>query len=126
MAGEKIFENKVKKFLNEQNCWTVKYWGGGGFTRSGVPDLLICCNGRFIAAEIKAENGQPTVLQLITLKRITESGGIAVLLYPKDFEQFRQMIKAIWSSKDSEVIQLKQMFAFRINEELRRQTNEHF
>lgn len=27
MAEEKNFENKIKKFLDEQNCWYVKYWG---------------------------------------------------------------------------------------------------
>ena len=121
MGPEKTFEDKVKKFLNEQNCWHVKYWGGGGFTKSGIPDLLICCNGRFIAAEIKAEKGKPTVLQLVTLKRIHESGGIAVLLYPEGFELFQSLIKGIWCSHE-EVIRIKQEFARQIDEELRRRT----
>lgn len=43
MAAEKNFENKVKKFLKENGCWILKYWGGAAFTRSGIPDLLVCC-----------------------------------------------------------------------------------
>lgn len=43
MAAEKNFEEKVKKYLKENGCWFLKYWGGGGFTKSGIPDLLVCC-----------------------------------------------------------------------------------
>ena len=47
MAAEKQFENKVKKYLAERNDWYLKYWGGGGFTKSGVPDLIVCDKGLF-------------------------------------------------------------------------------
>ena len=58
MAKEKDLENKVKQFLKDNGCWYVKYWGGGGYTRSGVPDLLICCTGIFMAVELKAPKGR--------------------------------------------------------------------
>ena len=54
MAQEKNFENKVKDFLKKEGCWYVKYWGGGQYTKKGVPDILACCNGRFIGIEVKA------------------------------------------------------------------------
>ena len=92
MAAEKNFENRVKKFLKEQGCWFVKYWGGGQFTKAGVPDLLICCNGHFIAAEIKAPNGKPSDLQLWNIEQIRKAGGFADVLYPKDFEEFKKLI----------------------------------
>ena len=38
---EKILENRVKEFLKSEGCWLVKYWGGGSYTRAGVPDLLV-------------------------------------------------------------------------------------
>ena len=56
MAEEKNLENRIKKFLKNEECWCLKYWAGGGFTKSGIPDLLICCNGHFIGAEIKASD----------------------------------------------------------------------
>lgn len=92
MAAEKEFENKVKAFLKEQGCWFIKYWGGGGFTKSGVPDLLVCCKGSFLGVELKARSGRPSVLQVRELGRIRSAGGYAVLLYPQDFDLFKELV----------------------------------
>jgi hypothetical protein len=91
MAAEKQFEAKVKAFLKEQWCWTLKTWSNG-IQRSGIPDLMVCCNGYFIGAELKAEHGKPSELQKWNLKKIRESGGIGIVLYPKDFEDFKKLI----------------------------------
>lgn len=95
MAEEKNFENKVKRFLKREECWCLKYWAGGGFTKSGIPDLLICCNGYFIGAEIKAENGTPSALQIRELMNIQKASGIGILLYPEDFETFQHLIQEL-------------------------------
>ncbi len=93
MAAEKNFENRVKKFLKEQECYFIKYWGGASYTKSGVPDLLVCCNGHFIGIEVKAEKGKPSELQIYNLREIDKAGGYGVLLYPKDFEKFKVFIE---------------------------------
>lgn len=55
---------------------------------------MICCNGHFIGAEIKAENGKPSELQLYHLEEIWKAGGIGVLLIPtKGIEKVRNYIK---------------------------------
>lgn len=82
----------MKKFLKEQDCWFIKYWGGGEFTKSGVPDLLICCNGYFLGVELKGPKGKPSELQLWNIKQIQKAGGIAMVLYPDDFEKFKALI----------------------------------
>lgn len=92
MAAEKLFENQIKRFLKSRKAWVLKYWGGGNYTKSGIPDLLICHDGRFIACEVKAERGKPSDLQIKTLIEIGQSGGIPVLLYPKDFDKFKELI----------------------------------
>lgn len=92
MAQEKNFENRVKSFLKNEGCYLVKYWGGGNFTKSGIPDLLICCNGSFVAVELKAKSGKPSELQLYNLRKINDAGGFAILLYPQDFENFKKFI----------------------------------
>lgn len=96
MASEKNFENKVKKFLKDKGCWFIKYWGGAAYTKSGIPDLLVCCAGFFIGVEIKAPNGKPSELQLYNLKKIDEAGGYGILLYPKDFEIFQKFINSLF------------------------------
>lgn len=92
MAGpEKKFELKVRKFLEEQGCWVLKTWSNGT-QRTGVPDLLVCCSGFFLGIEIKAEKGKPTPLQLWNIDKIKEAGGVGLVLYPKDFEEFKSNI----------------------------------
>ena len=93
---EKEFEKKVKQFLKEQHCWVLKTWSNG-VQREGVPDLLVCCDGFFIGIELKAEEGEPSKLQLWNIDKIRESEGIAIVLYPEKFDQFKHMIKLIRS-----------------------------
>lgn len=103
MAAEKNYENRIKDYLQEQRCWFIKYWGGGGFTRSGIPDLLVCINGFFVGIEVKADRGRPSDLQLRQLRQIRKAGGIAILLYPDDFGTFKTLVSAL-KSKDGMVI----------------------
>lgn len=91
MGSEKNFENRIKKFLKNEGIWFVKYFANG-FTRSGVPDILACVNGYFVAIEVKAENGVVAPLQLFNRDKIRESGGIAVILYPNQFEDFKTLV----------------------------------
>ncbi len=95
MAEEKTFENKIKSYLKEKGAWFLKYWGGGNFTKVGIPDLLVCYKGHFIAIEVKASCGKPSDLQLYHLKKIEEAGGKAFLLYPKDFNDFKSYIESL-------------------------------
>ncbi|MFR9293585.1 MAG: VRR-NUC domain-containing protein [Turicibacter sanguinis] len=89
---EKSFENKVKKFLKEQGCYFIKYWGGGIFTQEGVPDLLVCCNGHFLGIELKSPTGTPSELQKYNIQEIRKAGGKGIILYPSEFETFKSMI----------------------------------
>lgn len=88
---EKQFETKVKQFLKSHNIWFTKIWGGG-FQKAGIPDLLCCINGHFVAIELKGANGTATELQKYNIKKINESGGIGLILYPKDFRKFKALV----------------------------------
>ena len=96
---EKQFEGKVKSFLKKQGCWVLKTWSNG-IQRSGVPDLLVCCNGYFLGIELKAENGRPTELQKWNIEKIKKAGGIGMILYPRDFEQFQDLIRNLQKGFD--------------------------
>lgn len=105
MATEKNFENRVKKFLKEQGCWTLKTWGGG-LQRSGIPDLLVCCKGFFIGVELKAPNGKPSDLQLWNLMKISDAGGFGWLLYPDKFEEFKEFVRRIKEGAIIEAVEI--------------------
>lgn len=94
IAAEKNFENKIKKFLKENNVWFVKYFANR-MTKSGIPDILACVNGYFVAIEVKAENGKPSELQKYHRDKINESMGMAVILYPQDYHLFQQLVKSL-------------------------------
>lgn len=95
MAAEKQFENQVRKFLLLlPKAWHYKNWAGP-YSKAGVPDILACVNGYFVAIEIKAANGHPSELQKRNIKQIKDSGGIAYILYPKNFEQFKEDMKKL-------------------------------
>ena len=91
MGPEKTFENKVKKHLADAGCWVLKTWSNG-VQRSGVPDLLVCCNGYFLGVEIKAKTGKPSELQLWNVEKIKEAGGLAIVLYPDHFAEFKALV----------------------------------
>jgi Holliday junction resolvase len=76
-------EGKVKKQVRA----TLDYFGAyyfspatGGYGRSGVPDIVACYNGRFIAIEVKAGDNQPTALQQRELAMIQKRGGVALVI----------------------------------------------
>lgn len=64
-------------------------------TRKGIPDILACVNGHFVAIEVKASNGKPSDLQIYNVTKINEAGGVAVILYPEGFEDFKRLIERL-------------------------------
>ena len=67
MGSEKAFEKRVKEFLKQQNCWVLKTWSNG-VQRSGVPDLLVCCNGVFLGIELKAQKRKTKRTSIVECK----------------------------------------------------------
>lgn len=95
MAEEKRFENKIKEFLKEQGAWYIKYWAGSQYTKKGIPDLLACVNGYFIAIEVKATAGIASKLQLRHIDKIRNAGGFAFVVYPSGFDKLKEFIEGL-------------------------------
>lgn len=114
MAAEKLFEFHLKTWLESEGIYALgtpkrdmttppcgtweKRWGGGKYTKAGLPDMHIVVNGISIEAELKAPNGRPSELQKQKLNQIDDAGGIALVLYPKDFENFKKLVLGIKNS----------------------------
>lgn len=124
MAAEKNFENKVKRWLESMGIYPLgtaeqdmhvypcgyyeKRWGGG-YSKSGLPDLHIVVNGFNIDVELKAPNGKPSELQKHNITQINNSDSIAVILYPDNFEKFKELIREVdkWNGHTAELKRLK-------------------
>lgn len=97
MASEKTFENKIKLYLKSIGAYFIKTHGDR-FSKVGTPDILACVNGHFVAVEVKAEKGKPSELQLYHIEQIKKSGGYGIILYPKDFENFKKDMESLLTS----------------------------
>lgn len=94
MAQEKQFENKIKKMLEANGCYFVKFFANR-MTKVGVPDILASVNGYFVGIEVKAKNGHPSELQYYNLRKIRESGGFAFIVYPSGYDQLKAFIEGL-------------------------------
>lgn len=78
MRSEKTIENDVKRYIENQGGWWIKIQGGSNNPSVGVPDLLACINGRFVAIELKrSSGGVVSEIQKEQIRRIKNSGGVA-------------------------------------------------
>ena len=91
---EKPFETKCRRYLDRNGAYQIKYWGCQ-YTVAGVPDVLVCLNGRYIGIEMKGDTGRPSDLQLIHIDRIRAAGGYAFVLYPSAFDRFKAFVQDV-------------------------------
>lgn len=66
-----------------------------GFGRSGIPDVVACVNGFFLAIECKAGKNKPTALQVRELERIRYSGGVAVVVNEENWDTLPSLIRTL-------------------------------
>lgn len=91
IGPEKRFENKIKAYIKNKGGWFVKFFANRN-TKKGIPDILACINGYFIAIEVKDDHGSPTELQMYNCNKIREAGGLAYVVYPSGFEALKSII----------------------------------
>lgn len=79
MTPERKVKDKVRKVLTDLNAYYAMPIGTG-YGNAGVPDFLVCYQGRFIGIECKAQGNKPTALQLKNFKDIESAGGTVWLI----------------------------------------------
>ena len=90
---EKYLIEKIKAYLKSVDELFFFKEHGGQYGTSGIPDLIICYRGRFIAFEVKNEKGKTTVLQEITIRKIIKAGGYATVV--RSAEEVRAIIESL-------------------------------
>lgn len=89
---EKKIENKIKKYLEDHGIYYFKHHGNK-FSTVGVPDIIACYKGYFLAFEVKAPKGKTSKLQDYHIAKIKRSGGIAAVV--KSLEEVEDIIDKI-------------------------------
>jgi len=88
---EKNFKKKVISVLKDID--NLYYFVKEAAAIRGIPDLIICYKGRFIAWELKRSEKVALTwrdgheLQKYNIKKICDSGGIARVVYPENFKE---------------------------------------
>lgn len=75
--AEKEIVNSILRYLKTVPgcfCWKEH---GGMYGTAGIPDIICCYRGRFLAFEVKQPGRKLTRLQEITLNKIVSAGGLA-------------------------------------------------
>jgi len=77
--GESILSNKLRKDLG--NLFPSSLWwknAGSEFGEAGLPDVMGCINGSFVAIEVKKGKGWFSPLQVRWLKNAEKAGAISI------------------------------------------------
>ena len=72
---ERKVKDQIRKIL-DRYPYPYKFSPStGGYGSSGIPDIVACIHGKFIAIECKAKGNKPTALQMKNLYDIAAAGG---------------------------------------------------
>lgn len=87
---------RVKRVLDEHGIYHFSPFQAG-MGRAGIPDIICCCGGKFLAVECKAGKGKTTALQDREIQRIREHGGVALVIREDNINELEEAIQ--WLSR---------------------------
>lgn len=93
---ESLIQRKITDWLTSQKIWWMKAHQTT-FSRSGIPDLIVCLDGRFLSLEVKTEIGTPTPLQMRERERISKSGGRSDIV--RSLAEVKHIVKEMRSER---------------------------
>ena len=92
MTPEKKVKAKVVEILKGFGAYYF-YASTGGYGASGVPDIICCYKGRFLAIECKAGKNKPTLLQEAEMEKIRTAQGVAMVINEDNIDLLEQILK---------------------------------
>jgi len=90
---EKKVKDKVVKILKSHGIYYF-FPTTFGMGRSGVPDIICCFNGVFLAIECKAGKNKTTALQDMEIAAIRKAGGTAFVINENNINEIEDFINA--------------------------------
>jgi Holliday junction resolvase len=93
---EKIVKDKVVSVLKSEGVYYF-FPATHGFGRSGVPDIVCCVSGKFLAIECKANGNKPTALQIREIESIRRNDGVAIIVDETNWDMVRDLVKRLKS-----------------------------
>jgi Holliday junction resolvase len=94
LTPEGKIKAKVVKILRDEGVYYF-FPATHGYGRSGVPDIICCVAGKFVAIECKAGGNKPTALQVREIETIRQAGGVAVVTDETNWDEIRELIRSL-------------------------------
>jgi Holliday junction resolvase len=91
---EKRVKDKVVGILKDAGAYYF-FPATHGYGRSGVPDVVACVDGRFLAIECKAGKGKLSALQAREIQRIRHADGVAVVVNEENWDMLPELIRKL-------------------------------
>lgn len=74
---EKQIVTAILRYLKTVPCCFAWKEHGGIYGTAGIPDIIACIRGMFVAFEVKTDSGRLTKLQEATIQKIKDAKGKA-------------------------------------------------
>ena len=96
MRSEQAIQSDILKYLKSVGAYTIKV---SAATKAGIPDIICCYKGRFIAIEVKRPETKTNIspLQVANITMIINAQGEALVAWSKD------MVKTFIDNIDKEL-----------------------
>ena len=94
MKNESQLTSQIENLLKSKGAYCEKIFGGG-YQASGIPDILCCYRGYFLAIEVKSPTGKGRAsdIQKLKIKAIRDAGGVAFIT--DNIEDVERVLKFI-------------------------------
>lgn len=94
MTPEAAVKKQVRRILDDFHIYYF-FPPANGYGRAGIPDIIGCVFGRFIAIECKAGKGKTTALQDRELDRIANAGGFVFVVNEHNQDDLKEQLQCL-------------------------------
>jgi Holliday junction resolvase len=94
LTPETRVKRKVSDILRKYEAYFF-FPASNGFGRAGIPDIIACYRGQFIAIECKAGKNTTTALQRRELSAIESAGGYQLVINETNIEQVDAVLQQL-------------------------------
>ena len=94
MTPEAKVKKKVVDVLKKNSAYYF-FPATGGYGRSGVPDIVSCYRGVFVAIECKAGTNKPTPLQQAEMGKIKQAQGFVLVVNEDNIDDVSTLLRDI-------------------------------
>lgn len=91
MAKEQDIQTSIMNYIKSIGGLPIKQNQIGIYGQAGVPDIIACIKGRFVAIEVKRPKQKPKPIQYAWLEAIKAAGGIA--FWADNLESVKEVLK---------------------------------